>query len=248
MNATLVKKTFQTLSIVVLSASLAFAQGGGNPGNGGQGGQGGQGGSGGTGSGPGSNATLVQYLATLPIEALSAQETQILMHMREEEKLARDVYRVMAVVWNQAVFANIAQSEQQHMDLVKLLLDRYQLQDPVVDDSVGAFTDPALQGAFVMLIGFGIQSPLHALYVGALIEDVDLFDLDDALLVSDNRDLDLIWQNLAKGSRNHMRAFYGNLVAVGILYTPVFLDPAAFDAIITTPRETAVLDENGNPL
>jgi len=68
------------------------------------------------------NKLLETYIASLPIEAISAAEQADLLHMFEEEKLARDVYRVLGQVWSLPVFANIAESEQSHMDLVELML------------------------------------------------------------------------------------------------------------------------------
>ena len=46
---------------------------------------------------------------------LTSQEIDDLVHLREEEKLARDVYRYLYEGWNQWIFDNIAASEQQHM-------------------------------------------------------------------------------------------------------------------------------------
>lgn len=66
---------------------------------------------------------------------LSESETAGLLHMREEEKLARDVYTHLGALWGQQTFANISSSEQSHMDEVKLLLDRYSLIDPVATDT-----------------------------------------------------------------------------------------------------------------
>ncbi len=62
---------------------------------------------------------------------LSQEEIDDLVYLREEEKLARDVYLHLYNTWGQWIFENIAASEQQHMDAVKTLLDRYGIHDPV---------------------------------------------------------------------------------------------------------------------
>lgn len=49
--------------------------------------------------------------------------------MREEEKLARDVYLTFGEKWGLTLFTNIAKSEQTHTDAVKTLLDRYEIKD-----------------------------------------------------------------------------------------------------------------------
>jgi len=57
--------------------------------------------------------------------ALTVNETQGLIMMREEEKLARDVYTTLNAKWGENVFANISRAESQHMNAVGNLLTRY---------------------------------------------------------------------------------------------------------------------------
>ena len=65
--------------------------------------------------------------------------------MREEEKLARDVYLELYDTWGQQIFKNIAESEQSHTNAIKTLLERYDITDPVTDDSRGIFQNSVLQ-------------------------------------------------------------------------------------------------------
>ena len=83
---------------------------------------------------------------------LSSAEIDTLLFMREEEKVARDVYLEMYALWQHPVFSNIASSEQNHMDAVAALLDKYNLADPVVDDSVGVFTNDRLFDMYQELV------------------------------------------------------------------------------------------------
>jgi hypothetical protein len=191
---------------------------------------------------------LNAYLQSLPIESVSPYEALALRHMREEEKLARDVYLVLHQTWNLPVFANIAQSEQSHMDLVAWGMQRYQIPDPLPSLQIGVFAAPEFTQLFQLATSFGSISPLHALFVGAVIEDLDVVDLDAVLAVTDNRDLDTIWQNLQRGSRNHMRAFYPQLLALGLPYQGLYLTTAEVQAIVTTPTESRPVDEDGVPL
>jgi len=57
-------------------------------------------------------------------QALSAGDAENLAFMREEEKLARDVYLYLFEFWGQLIFENIAAGEQQHMDAVWSLMDK----------------------------------------------------------------------------------------------------------------------------
>ncbi|MEZ6036320.1 MAG: DUF2202 domain-containing protein [Planctomycetota bacterium] len=200
------------------------------------------------GPGGGGNNSVIAYIQTLPLETIDANELLLLTHMREEEKLARDVYLTLFQQWQVPIFQNIAQSEQSHMDLVAFALQRYQLPDPVVSNQVGVFSDPLFTLLYDFATELGALSLPHALLVGNLIEDLDIVDLEHALYFTDNRDVDTVWQNLLKGSRNHFRAFYPQLASYGVYYPGFFTDPAVLQAILATPTETGALDEDGNPL
>ncbi len=78
--------------------------------------------------------------------------------MREEEKLARDVYLDMNDLWDAVVFVNIAASEQQHMDTLLQLLDKYGLPDPAASDIPGWFSDQNLQTLYDDLVNRGQAS------------------------------------------------------------------------------------------
>jgi len=167
--------------------------------------------------------------------ALSAAEAATLTFMREEEKLARDVYQAMADEWGLAVFVNIAASEQRHMDSIKTLLDRYGLPDPIL--GVGEFSDSSLQDLYDDLIDRGLTSELEALYVGALIEEVDIEDLQDAIAETDHPDLARVYGNLMRGSRNHLRAFVGYIEDLGLDYEAQHLSQEEVDEILDSPWE-----------
>jgi len=131
------------------------------------------------------------------------------------------------------------------MDSVKVLLDKYGMTDPVTDSSSGVFTDPELQRLYNELLDQGRQSMVAALTVGATIEDLDIKDLYDLLAQTDNRDIQVVYQNLAKGSRNHMRAFVSQLSMRDAVYGAQFLTTAQVEDIITTPWERGRVDEHG---
>ena len=101
---------------------------------------------------------LDSALTTLPTGELTAQEVDGLAFMREEEKLARDVYLTLYDQWNMPVFQNIAGSESTHMDAVLTILDRYGLEDPSAEKAVGEFTNPDLQALYDQLVELGSQS------------------------------------------------------------------------------------------
>lgn len=160
----------------------------------------------------------------------SAEETGLL-YMREEEKLARDVYQALYEKWGAQIFSNISGSEQTHMDAILVLLNRYSLEDPVLDK--GQFSNSELQTLYENLVAEGSKSLADAYVVGATIEDLDIADLDKYLLETDNEDIKLVYEQLQKGSRNHLRAFNRQIVrTTGENYTPVYISSSLFEEIV----------------
>jgi len=183
-------------------------------------------------------ANLQAQITSLPTEPLNSAELTSLSFMREEEKLARDVYITLYNKWGVTIFTNISNSEQTHMDAILMLLSKYSLTDPVSNNAVGVFNNVTLQNLYNQLVAQGNISVLDAYKVGATIEDLDIFDLKNALLNNDNQDIKLVYDMLTKGSRNHIRSFYKNILSVGGSYSPQYITQAEFDAIINTAMET----------
>jgi hypothetical protein len=169
---------------------------------------------------------------------LSAAESAALTYMREEEKLAHDVYIVLYEKWGLRVFQNISQSEQTHTEAVKALLDRYGLPDPA-SSSAGVFANPDLQTLYNDLVARGSQSLAEAVKVGAAIEEIDILDLEKRLAGTDNADIQQVFNNLLNGSYNHLRAFSSNLSAqAGETYQPQYLSLETYQSIIGSGSAT----------
>ncbi len=177
-------------------------------------------------------------LENYPFEELSAAEVDALLFMREEEKLAHDVYIGMKAKWGVNIFSNISNAEQRHMDAVLCLINKYDLDDPVGSNAVGAFNNANLQLLYNNLMTQGSASLKEALKVGATIEDLDIADLLERTPNMDNKDIIVVFSELTKGSRNHLRAFNRNLVKQGETYVPQYISQVLFDEIINSPKET----------
>ncbi|MCA9215409.1 MAG: DUF2202 domain-containing protein [Planctomycetales bacterium] len=146
---------------------------------------------------------------------LSAAEQANLVFMREEEKLARDVYLELAEQYDNGTFANIAESESRHMQSVLNLLDRYGIEDPVVNDEPGEFTNAIFAQMYNDLVEKGAQDLLSAYEVGVFIEETDITDLANAIDETDNADIRRVYTNLMNGSENHLTAFTGRIDSIG---------------------------------
>lgn len=177
-------------------------------------------------------------VSALPASDLSEAEESGLIFMREEEKLTRDVYMTLYDKWGLRIFSNIAQSEQTHTEAVRDLLVKYDVTDPVTDDSIGVFADPILQNLYDDLVEQGSVSIEEALKVGALIEDLDISDLQEEVAKTDNEDIQLVYENLMRGSRNHLRAFTKQLESYSESYDPQYLSQDEYDEIVGSERET----------
>ena len=189
-----------------------------------------------------SASALAATLATYPVVApLSTDEVASLLQMREEEQLAHDVYAVSATLYpTLPIFANIASAEATHSAAVKTLLDRYSIADPLAGLPNGTFKTSALQILYDALVASSRVSLIQALQVGLQIEELDIRDLDLAKAnpYIDNADILMVYDNLQRASRNHLRAFWKVLQAQGGTYTPQSLTQAVFDAIVNSPIET----------
>ena len=111
------------------------------------------------------------------IQPATADEIKWLKFMREEEKLARDVYRFLYERWNFSVFDRIAGSEQRHFATVGTLLTRYSVPDPA-SDVPGVFADERLAVLYAELTTKGATSLRDAIEVGIIIEKQDIGDLE----------------------------------------------------------------------
>jgi len=155
-----------------------------------------------------------------------------LVFLREEEKLARDVYLTLYDRWGFQVFGNIADSEQRHTSSVLGLLDAYDIPDPVVDDQVGVFTNAEIAHLYDELVALGQTSEIDALVVGATIEDLDIYDITEMLRNTDARNVTRVLESLRCGSHSHARAFDRVLQTYGITYQPQYTAQAEWDAVL----------------
>lgn len=190
---------------------------------------------------------------------LDATEASHLTFMREEEKLARDVYLTLAELYpDQTVFNQIAtRSEQTHTDTMRDRLDQFNLPDPNpntnnLPSSLGVFTGEEwgwyFTEKFALLTTKGEISELDALHVGALIEELDMYDITVCPQVmidrgfsspcgldyTDERALQTAYSALVSGSESHLRAYVEQIEAViGVgNYKAQYLTQDEVDAIL----------------
>lgn len=165
---------------------------------------------------------------------LSQTESEGLLFMYEEEKLARDVYAALYTQWGLTTFQNISASEQAHMDAIAGLLDRYALAIPA-PAAPGQFANADLLALYSELVARGSQSLAEALKVGGAIEEIDIQDLDTRQAQTSQAGIQQVYANLRRGSENHLRAFASALQAqTGETYQPQYLSAEAYQALVSS--------------
>lgn len=163
---------------------------------------------------------------------LTQAEIDDLKFVREEEKLARDVYLFSYDKYQESIFDNIAQSEQKHMNSVLNLMNKYGIPDSA-STVIGVFNNPDLQALYITLTIQSDISLIEALKVGATIEDLDINDIDDFINNTTKSDLLNVYDNLTCGSKNHIRAFTSELSLNNVTYVPQFISVEYYNAILS---------------
>jgi hypothetical protein len=189
-------------------------------------------------SGDGTTSVIEANLKSALVETsdLTDSELASLLKMKEEEKLARDVYTVLYQKWGSKIFSNISTAENNHLNAVILLLTNYGVTD-VSTDKAGVFEDIAVQTLYNDLVAKATVSIEEAYKTGALIEEMDIKDLIESLSTTTNGNVILLFDNLLKGSRNHLRAFNRQLTTLGVVYTPIYISQTDYDLIINSSME-----------
>ncbi len=172
-------------------------------------------------------AVLISLIMAVPLSAkgpaggkngqslgtLTELEIHHITYMRQEEKLARDVYLTLYDLYIVPIFDNISASEQRHMDALEGLIEKYYLEDPVKDDTVGKFTNSFFTDLYLKLVEQGEENYCGALQVGLDIENLDIDDIEYALSEVEAKDVSRVLNNLLSGSYNHLSAFTNQSVA-----------------------------------
>ena len=138
---------------------------------------------------------------------ITAETAQMLAYMAEEEKLAHDLYVTLGETYDARQFDNVARAEAQHLDAVRALLERYDVDDPTTGAAAGEFTDQDLQVLYDDLLASGLTSLAAAADAGITVEQTDIADLTEALETTDAPDVEQVLTDLLEGSQRHLAAF-----------------------------------------
>lgn len=163
---------------------------------------------------------------------ITQEEIDDLKFLREEEKLARDVYLFSYSKYQVSSFNSISQSEQKHMNSVLNLMNKYGIPDSASTE-IGVFNNTDIQALYINLTAQSNISLVEALKVGAIIEDLDINDIDDFISNTTKSDLLSVYDNLTCGSKNHIRSFTSQLSSNGVTYIPQFISIEYYNTILS---------------
>lgn len=178
--------------------------------------------------------TTTDDVSTADDGVLDYNELTHLIFMREEEKLARDVYTKLGSMYpDSVIFGNIDDSEQRHTTAVKNMIEKYGYEDPNTNDNIGVYTGEDYGWYFTekynLLVERASISELEALYVGAFIEELDMMDIKQCPKViveadnginevtecgrisTDNSDIANLYDFLLDGSDSHLAGYVKNI-------------------------------------
>lgn len=174
---------------------------------------------------------MLEKSALLPTDSLTPSEIEGLMYLREEEKMAHDLYRAYFLDNNLHIFKKIALAERKHMKATRRLINFYGLTDPAIQ-AAGQFSDTTIQAMYDALLADGLVSPEDALNSAAYVEESDILDLMNELSATSNTNLIFVYSKLLNGSKRHLKGLVHILDNYGIVYQPQLLDSTLYNDII----------------
>jgi hypothetical protein len=161
---------------------------------------------------------------------LTADEIEFLYAVREDEKVARDLYAAFFEKYKLKAFENLSKAEINHIRAVELLMDYYEIEYPEAGD-YGKFTDPARQQLYDSLLLKG-ETALEAFKVMAQLEEDNIVSYLKVLEDIDNDNIGIVIENLERASENHFKATIRQITALGGEYTARYMTQEQYSAII----------------
>jgi hypothetical protein len=191
------------------------------------------------------DSTCTESNFTTTVEDLTEADIAGLLLMREEEKMAHDVYVYFFEKYGLTIFDRISNSESKHAESVLRLIEHFELADPTIAEA-GVFANEELQALYNELIAIGDESVEAALAAGALIEETDIEDLQILIDGTENADILTVYGKLLNGSFNHLKGFVRTLSSYDVTYEPQILTQEVFEAILATPNGNGSQGNRGN--
>lgn len=161
---------------------------------------------------------------------LTTDEIEFIYAVREDEKIARDLYFSFFRNFGLKTFENIGKAEDNHIKATEKLFDYYEIDYPALSAN-GKFEDASRQKLFDSLLLKGTPE-LEAFKVMALLEESNIVEYGEVLKSIVNPNIKLVIENLAKASANHFKAAIRQITALGGTYAPALMTQEQYRALI----------------
>lgn len=184
-----------------------------------------------------STLTRASVAPVLTVTAsLSADEIEFLFALREDEKMARDLYTVFAAKYSTAPqIDRIAAAENSHIAYVEAVLDYYEISYPAMT-AAGLFEDAKRQAIYNELADkSGTLLEVYATMAAVEEESVSAYKSVQSEITNEN--IALVITNMIKASSNHLKAAVCQIIVGGSTYTPLYLSAEEFGTIVNLPYQ-----------
>ena len=161
---------------------------------------------------------------------LNADEIEFIYAVREDEKVARDLYKAFFDNYKLKTFENISKAEANHMKAAEKLLDYYEVEYPAASD-YGKFADTARQALYERYLQKG-NTAMEAFKVMVYLEEENIVSYNEVLKDITNPNIKLVIENLSKASENHLRAAVRQITALGGTYQASLMTEEQYKSII----------------
>jgi hypothetical protein len=193
-------------------------------------------------------AVILMVVLSACSPKLTDVEKEGIIYIHEVEKVARDVYQYFYDKWETPVQDVISESEQNHMDILKEVINKYNLEDPTEGKGYGEFSTSDLQKLYQDLVALGSSSEVKALSTAAMIEEFDIVEIKKYVNNTNRDDVMAAYKKLTEGSENHLRIFTAKLKEKAVEYKPQYLSQQDYNQIIaagTTGTPTSTTTSTG---
>lgn len=151
----------------------------------------------------------VQFLPAAETAKSTDPNQQVLQQQLDEERLAYQLYTALGEVHPELrQFQNIPHAESRHFGALHNYATN-QYPDIEFGTLEGDFFFPETKALYAQLLKNGKISPQAALAAGVEVEELDIRDLDAALVITEDAALKNIYMRLRAGSVKHLAAFSG---------------------------------------
>lgn len=179
-----------------------------------------------------------KYIDDIPKQDLSVHEAVSVLYIHDKELLSYRINYMMSEYWSLTNFGYRVASEENHLNLIHLLMERYKISDFVTHAENDRFLDPLLNEHAVLLTVYGSQSLVDGLIAVASIEENTILEIELLMQhITENEDIELVFKHLSLASRNHLRSFVNAMSILEHSYEPAYMSEQQFQSIISSPME-----------